>query len=216
VTWAVGLMGSAGWVVAVVALVWIRSRLSLVADAEHELRGAAAAIGLAAERMKAAGATRAFASMLDVQLARAAAGLADLERARRRPPGGASRVGRTSGSGAAGAHSARLAQVVANLVANATQHGAGPVEISWRPTAAGARLEIRNPNRPPELDRLAAERAEAGRGRGLGIAARAARDLGGSLRVESGAEGTAATLELPAPESRGTPGGSADRGRLAA
>ena len=75
----------AGWALAACLLAVLRRRLALVADAEHELRGAAAAIGLAAERMKRAGATRAFASLLDVQLDRAKAGLADLERARRRP-----------------------------------------------------------------------------------------------------------------------------------
>ena len=81
-SWALAV---AGWALAACLLAVLRRRLALVADAEHELRGAAAAIGLAAERMKRAGATRAFASLLDVQLDRAMAGLADLERARRRP-----------------------------------------------------------------------------------------------------------------------------------
>jgi hypothetical protein len=72
------------------------------------------------------------------------------------------------------------------------------VEVRWSATGQGARLEIRNDNRPAELDALSAKR-RSGRGRGLDIAARAARDLGGSLRVDSGDEVTAATLDLPAP-----------------
>ena len=58
----------------------LRGRLALVADAEHELRGAVAAIGLAAERMGRAGATRAFASLVALQLDRMDAALADLSR----------------------------------------------------------------------------------------------------------------------------------------
>ena len=201
-SWAFAGAAVAGWALAACLLAVLRRRLALVADAEHELRGAAAAIGLAAERMKRAGATRAFASLLDVQLDRAKAGLADLERARRRP----SR--RTAGATTPPTDSARLAQVVTNLVTNAAQHGTGPVEISWRPTRSGARLEIRNPNRPPELDDLLAPR-----GRGLGIAARAARDLGASLRVDTGARDTSATLELPAAAGRDPVD---DRARLAA
>jgi len=75
------------------------------------------------------------------------------------------------------------------------------VEVRWSATASGARLEIRNLNRHSGMDDLAAKR-RTGRGRGLAIAERAARDLGGSLRVESDDEATAATLELPASDSR--------------
>ena len=187
------VLGAGGWALAVLLLLVVRGRLELVADAEHELRGAAAAIGLAAERMGRVGATRPFASLVALQLDRMNAALTDLSRVRRRRPR-APRPG-------PGLDAGRLSQVVANLVDNATVHGAGPVDVRWTSTASGARLEIRNANRPKELEELAAART-SGRGRGLGIASRAAREIGGSLRIDSGEELTAATLDLPAPDSR--------------
>jgi signal transduction histidine kinase len=190
------LLAAAGWGLAVALAVALRRRLALVADAAHELRGAAAAIGLAAERMERAGVTRAFAGLLAVQLQRMRGGLEDLERVR----GRGRRAPPVAGATRPAIEAARLAQVVTNLVANAAEHGSGPVEVRLSPTRAGARLEIRSRNRPPALDELVARRA-AGRGRGLGIAARAAHELGGRLQVEAGEEETLATLELP-------PGGS--------
>jgi signal transduction histidine kinase len=61
------------------------------------------------------------------------------------------------------------------------------------------RIEIRNRNRPRALEDASAFRA-AGRGRGLAIAERAARELGGRLRVESREGETRAELELPVRE----------------
>jgi signal transduction histidine kinase len=188
------LLAASGWALALLLAVALRRRLALVADAEHELRGAATAMALAADRMQRAGVTRAFAGLLSVQLDRVGAGLEDLARARRRrphprrPPDGV--------RARAPIDAARLAQVVANLVDNAAEHGSGPVEIRLSPTPAGARLEIRNRNRPPELDELVARRA-AGRGRGLEIAGRAARELGGRLSVDRDEDETRATLDLP-------------------
>jgi signal transduction histidine kinase len=191
------LFGCSGWVV-VVLLVWVLcSRRSLVADAEHELRGAVTAIGLAAGRMRRPGATRASASLVDLQLNRMEAALVDLGAARelrlwRRAPAVAS-TGRPTAPIDAG----RLSQVVANLLDNAAEHGTGPVTVRWTATDAGSRLEVRNANT------VVARSAGAGRGRGLGIATRAAHELGGSLRVDSSDEATAATLDLPAtPERR--------------
>ena len=187
------VLGAGGWALAVLLLLVVRGRLALLADAEHELRGAATAIGLAAERMGRVGATRPFASLVALQLDRMNAALTDLSRVRRRrPPAPRPEPGLDAG---------RLSQVVANLVDNAAVHGAGPVDVRWTSTATGARLEIRNANRPKELEELAAART-GGRGRGLGIASRAAREIGGSLRIDSGEELTAATLDLPAPDSR--------------
>lgn len=194
-------VGCTGWAAAFVLVLALRSRLSLLADAEHELRGATTALRFAAERMRKAGATRAFASLVALQLDRMEAGFTDLERARRWAfPRRPLNLGRSTGSArgtAPDVDSGRLTQVVANLMANAVEHGRGPVQVSWRPTRTGGRLEIRNPNRPHELEDLTARRA-AGRGRGVGIAQRAARALGGNLQLDADPAETVATLELPA------------------
>jgi hypothetical protein len=52
--WAVAFAWG-GWAVAVAAVLVLRRRLAVMADAEHELRGAATAIGLALERMARTG-----------------------------------------------------------------------------------------------------------------------------------------------------------------
>jgi signal transduction histidine kinase len=192
-----------------------RRRLSLVGDAEHELRGAAAAIGLAAERMSRTGATIGFASLVRLQLDRMAAGLEDLAAAR-----APRRVRKRAPAGQAEVDAGRLAQVLGNLIANAAEHGVGPVDVSTSRPAGAVRIEIRNRNRPRELEEAGAARAPEdaraarapddaraaralGRGRGLAIAERAARELGGRLRVESRGGETRAELELPAGEEGG-------------
>jgi Histidine kinase-, DNA gyrase B-, and HSP90-like ATPase len=178
---ALGLLAGAGWALA--GLLWLRGRrrAALVADAEHELRGAAAAIGLAAERMGREGATAAFSWLVRLQLDRMEGALADL---------GAARSGRDR------LDAERLAQVLGNLIANAAEHGVGPVDVSASRDRGRVRVEIRNRDRPRELDAVAEQRA-AGRGRGLAIAERAARELGGSLNVVSLDGETRAELELP-------------------
>jgi signal transduction histidine kinase len=192
------IVAGGGWGVVLLLVVTLRARTSLLADAEHELRGAVTAIGLAAERMRRARATRAFASLLALQLDRMDAALVDLTKASRPPLGRRARTATASGRSAPRIDAGRLSQVVANLVDNAAEHGLGPVEVRWSPTSNGSRLEIRNTNRPGKLDELGAKRRPPpGRGRGLGIASRAARELGGNLQVDSGEEGTAATLDLP-------------------
>ena len=197
------VLAAAGWTAVLLLLVVLRVRLSRVADAEHELRGAVTAIGLAADRMHRVGATRAFSSLVALQLDRMETALRDLRWARelrpRRPGARSALPSRTAPRIDVG----RLSQVVANLVDNAAEHGAGPVDVRWSATRAGARLEIRNRNAKGAgaVEDTGAER-RAGRGRGLGIASRAARDLGGTLRVESDEEATLATLELPAVEPR--------------
>jgi two-component sensor histidine kinase len=189
-----GLAACAGWSLAAAVAVSMRRRLSLVADAEHELRGAAAAIGLAAERVARTGATIGFSSLVRLQLDRMAAGLEDLAAARMPRPAG------TTGAGSLGAReidAGRLAQVLGNLIANATEHGVGAVDVRASRPAGAVRIEIRNRNRPRELEDAAAARTE-GRGRGLAIAERAARELGGRLTVQSRGGETRAELELPA------------------
>jgi C4-dicarboxylate-specific signal transduction histidine kinase len=190
---ALGVAAFAGWSVALALVFSGRRRLALVLDAEHELRGAAAAIGLAAERLSRTGSTVAFSSLVRLQLDRMAAGLEDLAAARTVRP--ASRAGTL---GECEMDAGRLAQVLGNLIANATEHGVGSVDVSTSRPAGAVRIEIRNRNRPRELDDASAARA-AGRGRGLAIAERAARELGGRLSVESTGGETRAELELPAP-----------------
>jgi hypothetical protein len=190
VSWATAVLAvaaCAGWGLGLALAVGLRRRLALVADAEHELRGAAAAIGLAAERVSRTGATAAFASLIRLQLDRMAAGLEDLAAARKR---------RGASLGDPQLDAGRLAQVLGNLIANATEHGIGPVDVRTSRPPEAVRIEIRNRNRPRELDR--ASGASEGRGRGLAIADRAARELGGRLSVESRDGETRAELELPA------------------
>lgn len=175
------LLACAGWALAAFLFVRARRREALVADAEHELRGAAAAIGLVADRMSRDGSTAAFAWLVRLELDRMAGALADMGPAR---------------SGDPQLDAGRLAQVLGNLIANATEHGVGPVDVRASRDGGRVLVEIRNRDRPRELDEVVAQRA-ARRGRGLAIAERAAGELGGSLRVVSEDGETRAELELP-------------------
>jgi signal transduction histidine kinase len=166
VSWAVCWVG---WAFALAAAWTLRRRMARVADAEHELRGAAAVIGLAAERDP----------LVQLQIDRMAAALADLAEARGASPPPPAEL-----------EAGRLAQVLANVIANAAEHGAGPVEVS------GVRLELRN------RDRGNGGGQGRGRGRGLVIARRAASELGGSVRVESEDGFTRTVVELPRNEQQ--------------
>ena len=163
--------GWSGWALALAALCTLWRRLELVADAEHELRGAVTAIGLAADRERPL--------PVQLQLDRMTAALADLSEARgaQSPPPAQLEPG-------------RLAQVLANVIANAAEHGVGPVEVR------AVRLEFRN------RDRANGGGQRPGRGRGVVIAKRAARELGGSVRVESKDGVTRTVVELPTNERR--------------
>jgi signal transduction histidine kinase len=206
---------AAGWVVAALAVVRalvLRRRLELVANAAHELRGAAAALSLAVAslRREPGGIRRARA--LEAQLERMRAGLADLEAARRgrravaRPvvlpverlvrsaaAGRGLRVRWQAGAALVRADRGRLAQLICNLVDNAVEHGSGTVDLTARRSPRGVLIELTNPAG------TGASRAP-GRGRGLGIAARAAADAGGTLAVDSNEDGTIAAVELPLAE----------------
>jgi signal transduction histidine kinase len=193
-----------------------RRRLELVARAEHELRGPAAALALACERMRREPRAAHHAAVLRAQLDRLEAGLSDLQRARggRRSSRGPEPVEIRSAARAAlapwelepgavafgwlgGPAPARvdrgaLAKALGNLIANAAEHGEGEIRVRGRTTRAGVRIEIRNANRPAR-----AAAADADRGRGLRIAERAARELGGRVLVDRGETETVAVLELP-------------------
>jgi signal transduction histidine kinase len=203
VTALLALAACAGWALAAALVLSLRRRLSLVGDAEHELRGAAAAIGLAADRVARTGATIGFSSLVRLQLDRMAAGLEDLAAAR-----AVRRGARATALGDADMDAGRLAQVLGNLIANATEHGVGSVDVRTSRPAGAVRIEIRNRNRPKALEDASTARAE-GRGRGLAIAERAARELGGRLSVESRAGETWAELELPASTESAGPDGAA-------
>jgi signal transduction histidine kinase len=184
---AIGLVATAasGWLAVAALLVACRRRSARGRDAEHELRGAAAVIGLAVERASRTGFTVALASLVRLQLDRIAAALADLPGSRSAP------------AGRADLDAGRLAQVLANLLANAAEHGDGPVRVTSSSHDRGLRLEIRNPCRAGRSEAGRA-RSEAGRGRGLAIAERAARELGGRVEVTASEEETVAAVELPA------------------
>ncbi|HZG49667.1 MAG TPA: ATP-binding protein [Thermoleophilaceae bacterium] len=194
----------------------LRRRLELVANAEHELRGPASGLSLACETLRRDPATRRHAVVLEAQLDRLRAGLADLEAAR---SGRRAECGRTPVEIAAAAQAAvrpwrdwlgsagfeweggpaptvldrrRLAQALGNLMANAAEHGAGQVQVRGRTTARGVRIEVRN-----RLSADGGRRASRDRGRGIAIATRAARDLGGRLLVSFDGERAVAVLELP-------------------
>jgi len=164
VSWAVCWVG---WAFALAAAWTLRRRMGRVADAEHELRGAATAIGSVAEASPAVG----------LQLDRMEAALADLAATRGacEPPPSDLDAG-------------RLAQVLGNVIANAAEHGVGPVEVR------AVRLELAN------RDRATNGGQRRGRGRGLVIARRAASDLGGSVRVEREDGITRTVVELPGNE----------------
>lgn len=218
---------AAGWgtsLVLALAVLRLRRRLELVARATHELRGPATAIGLAAERLRRepGGARRVF--MLETQLERMRAGLADLELARSgrraeqtpvmiplerllrgtaagwRPVvhagGRALRVRSEVGRAAVRADRGRLAQVLGNLLANAVEHGSGTVELRGRRSDGRVVLEVRDEGARGQ--RRAGDGTSGNRGRGLGIAAAAVEDAGGSLSVRHNGRATVAAVELPA------------------
>jgi signal transduction histidine kinase len=220
--------GLLGWAVAcALALVALRlrHRLDLVAQAAHELRGPVAAIAFAVAwlRREPGGVRRAL--RFEAELERMRLGLADLDAARdgRRVPArprtvplerlvkGAAAGWRPSAAGAgrglsvnwsAGralvrADRARLSQALSNLLANAVEHGSGPIEIRVVRKGRGAvRVEVRDGG-PAMRDGRPARRD---RGHGLGVAARAVREAGGTLTLEREAGATTAAVELPLAE----------------
>jgi signal transduction histidine kinase len=194
-SWVLVAAAWAGWSTAVAAVLVLRRRNALVADAEHELRGAAAAMGIAAEASR----DGSLASpLIRLQVDRMTAALADLARARGARPAGAPEL-----------DAGRLAQVLANVSANAAEHGVGPVEVSGERQGRVVRLEVSNASGPEavresgwEAVRERAEGKREGRGRGLGIAKRAARELGGRVRLERSGSVTRVVIELPAGSGR--------------
>ena len=212
----------AGWLTAALlaaAVFELRRRLELVARADHELRGPATVVALAAERLGRDPATAPAGEALRGELDRMRVALDDLAHARRgtrRPlrlepvelaslarsaaaawapalaaAGRPVRIDWPAGGVRALADRGRLAQALGNLMANAAEHGSGPVEITASRTRHELRVEVRNQAgdaEPPTGDR----------GRGLSIAASAAEDVGGRLEFDARGGRAVAALELPA------------------
>ena len=177
-----------------VVVVRLRLRLELVARAEHELRGPLTAFGLALDAARGTTNGRRLALVLDAELARARAGLADLAAARSgrpvavvREPVALDRLLRSSaaawgasvrtGAGDAIVHAdrTRLASALGNVLSNAAEHGEGLVAVEARRLPGRVRIEVTNPTRE--------------RGRGLAIARDALAESGGRL--------VTAVLDLP-------------------
>ena len=204
------------------------ARQELVARACHEVRGPLTAAHLALEAMQrrdeiAPGP----AASLEAQLRRARLALADLEvapRGRRAPdrldavpvsgflaqlalawgPVAAARgrelnVDCNAAGAALLADRERLGQAAGNLVANALEHGAGPVSVRARASGARVRLEVRDAGAglPAPVGELMRRRRGA-RGRGLAIAAGIAERYGGRLTTAP----SAVVLDLPLEGSR--------------
>jgi signal transduction histidine kinase len=210
-----------------------RLRAELAARACHELRGPLTAAELALHGLGRRGLPIA---PVQAELARARMALADLEAARDGRHGGQRRedvdVGAllarhepawAAAAAAAGARlelgrpprhartvvrgdGVRIAQAVANLVANAAEHAGGRVRVAVRATRGTVAIEVRDdgPGLPAPVAQLA-RRPRAGRGargRGLAIVAGIAARHGGRLATAPAATGARLVLELPAASSR--------------
>jgi signal transduction histidine kinase len=227
------MVALAGWLLVAVltfAVLRLRRRLDLVAEAAHELRGPIAAFAYAVAwlRREPGGMRRAL--RFEAELERMRAGLADLEAARsgRRAPArpravvletlvnGAAAGWRSAVTGAdrgvtvrwdAGracvhADRGRLSQALGNLMANAAEHGSGPIEVhAMRKGPRAVCVEVRDGGPAIRAGRRRVDVGGPGRGRGLGIAVRAIREAGGTLTLDRNGQGTVATVELPLAES---------------
>jgi signal transduction histidine kinase len=206
-----------GWALAVVlgaVVVRLRTRLELVARAEHELRGPLTAFGLVLESARRG---RPVGEALDAELERARAALADLTCARRGARSVRSvaprrfdleRMVRSSAAAWGGrvewragrapvvADTGRVAQAMGNLLANAAEHGGGePVAVQARRVGAAVQVEVRNAVPRGRAGRVSPRRGD--RGRGLAIAAAASESADGRLSTSIGEHTAVATLELP-------------------
>ena len=210
-------------------LLWRRRCLSLVAQASHELRGPLQSALLGLHGLSDDGQHGRVAA-IDLELRRAALALEDLSAAARgRRAGGVPgdmELGALLEQAAAAwellardrgaslvvepplmpvmvrADRVRVAQALANLVANAIEHGGGEVRVRARPAAGGgARVEITDggPGLPAPLSELVAGargRRER-RGHGLALASVIARRHGGRLVTAPSPRGARLVLELP-------------------
>ena len=215
-------VASVGWLCALALLARLRAREELVARACHELRSPLTAARLALEAGRGTG-------TVELQLRRVGRALDDLGAARRgrraaelvepveagelldgvRASWGpvAAGLGRPlevedlTGPCFVRADRLRLAQAVGNLVANALEHGAGPVSVRAMQVTGLLRIDVEDAGSglPATVDALAAlARAGRGRrGRGLAIASEVATRCGGRLAAAPASRGARLVLELP-------------------
>lgn len=220
-----GLVVLAALLAAVLAVLARTRRLA--ARASHEVRGPLTVALLALDGMVVRGELGPEAALgLEHQLRRARVGLDDLTAVARcgrapdrleavgvagllaqvalawRPVAAARgielRVAPSAGVGSVLADRTRLAQAIGNLLANALEHGAGPIELRARSERGRLRLEVRDDG--PGLHgsvRTLARRPRAGRGHGLAIASSIAERHGGRLVAPPSAVGATVALELP-------------------
>jgi signal transduction histidine kinase len=104
------------------------------------------------------------------------------------------------------ADAVRLAQATSNVVANAIEHGRGPVEIAARLDGDRVRVEVHDggPGLPAPVAEIA-RRPRAGRGergRGLAITSAIVRRYGGALAAATTARGHCVAIELPVSGTR--------------
>jgi len=96
----------------------------------------------------------------------------------------------------------RLAQAIANLVANGLEHGDGTVALSSRSVGDRVRIEVTDtgPGLPAPVAALTrgARRGVGRRGRGLAIASAIAQRHGGRLVSAPAGQGARLAIELPA------------------
>ena len=207
------------------ALSVLRRRLELVAEAAHELRGPVTAFAYAVASLRREPGGPRCALRFEAELERMRTGLADLDAARagerlparpravalepvvnraaagwRAAVTGADRgvtVRWEAGTACVSADRRRLSQAFGNLLANAAEHGSGPIEIhAVRKGPRAVRVEVRDGGPAIRAGRGSGV-ARADRGRGLGIAERAIREAGGSFALDRGRTATVATVELP-------------------
>lgn len=216
------------------------NRMEAVARACHELRGplTAARLGLAApagQERPSPGRLRA----IETELGRAALVLDDLSgagggarrlwrldrvdirglvadcaeawRASAVAAGSAISVGGSGVEAAVWGDRLRLAQSLGNLIANAIEHGQGPVEVGVAVRSGTVRVTVSDegPGLPAPVAELRrhARRGRGARGRGLAIAAEVAEAHGGSLVSAPARSGARLVMELPAALSGQEPAG---------
>ncbi len=221
--------GAAGTLAAVHSRRRLVARMELVARACHEVRGplAAARLGLSWGQRND-GLSRSRLHALEQELERAGLAVDDLENARRGSAAvplqwrALEVADLVSASVAAWEASAatrctrikqvwsgphvqiegdrvRLAQALGNLIANALEHGRGPVEVRAGSDSDVARVEVQDsgPGLDAPIAELAGRRSSSARGHGLAVAASIVAAHGGRLSSAPSSAGARLVMTLP-------------------